>query len=1406
MGSSTAKNRVSMGEDQAFSVTPAGAAHIAPIAGLMIYSASGECTWADDTAAQLLGVSRELLSASNWSELKTQEGLEFPAVAAGVLHAGRARFLTGHLAYAAGEGRWLDIQLLPVEVSGEPLLFVALLSAEERRQMEEALRESERRHRDLADTTADLVFSFDQDLMLTAINRAAAGSLGAEPRELVGRRISDLGIPDENRRSWESKCGEVLRSGLPAERMLNEFTLADGQRHTNETSLWPVFAPDGKVVGVRGVAHDVTEVKQTGELLETTEQRYRTVFDSANDGIVVHDLEGHILEANAVMCARLGLDAEEILQRNVTDVRTAEGAAAYPAYVKEILAKGRAVTETCHLSQDGKVIPVEVSARLAEIGTRQLVLSISRDISERKRIEEELVASEGHFRALIENASDLVAVLDVRGVFEFQSPSSYPVLGYRPEEMVGRECFDFLHPDDFERIRSEFADLVQGHWDPGHSIELRFVHKDGSLRVLEVKARELIDSEGKISYVLNSRDITERERIQEALRESEERYRMLFDTMLEGFSYGQMIYDDKGLPVDWIYLAVNKAFYELTGLSDVVGKKATEIIPGFREVFPELLEVCDRVGVTGQPERFTINDAALTPWLDVSLSSPAKGYVESVFTDISERMRTEEALRRTQFSVDHAAYSLIWIDPEGRIVDVGESTCRRLEYSRVELLGMTIFDIDPLFPRDTWPAHWQKIKSQGSFTFESAYRTKNGRVTPQEVTTNYVAFGGREYNCSFSHDISARKQLEESLRLTQLSMDCAADLVHWLNPKGRIIYANDASCTRHGYLREEMLGMSIWDLDPSLSAESWSEEWRSHKKRAPFSIESLHRAKDGEMFPVEVSVNYVTYGDKEYEMAFLRDVSERRRAEEAVRESEAKTRSILDNIGIGVALISPKMEIVEMNQRMREWFPKIDPNQHPICYRAFNDPPREAVCDYCPTQKTLKDSHVHEATTQTPRIGGTRSYRVVSSPILNGAGEVAAAIEMVEDITEKLSLESQLRQSQKMEAVGQLAGGIAHDFNNLLTTIIGGSSLALAAMDSDDPNRQLVADISEAGERAAALTRQILAFSRRQVLRPEVIALSEVVLGMEPLLRRTLGEDIDLIFSLEPDLMRIEADPHQIEQVLMNLTLNSRDAMPRGGSLTVKTSNVEIKPSYCRTHLGAKPGQHVMLAVSDTGSGMDEDTKSRIFEPFFTTKEAGKGTGLGLSTVFGIVKQSNGYISVDSEPGKGTDFRVYLPVVDAGRVSAEALRPETQSRGGSETILVVEDESSVRALVTTVLSRAGYQVVQADSLQGVDAALDRSEDTPALLLTDVVLPGGGSGRDVADMLLQRYQGLRVIYMSGYTRNSVVHDGRLDEGIEYLEKPFTPASLLRKVRAVLDLPEDSTSRPARGAAPGPTSLG
>jgi two-component system cell cycle sensor histidine kinase/response regulator CckA len=510
---------------------------------------------------------------------------------------------------------------------------------------------------------------------------------------------------------------------------------------------------------------------------------------------------------------------------------------------------------------------------------------------------------------------------------------------------------------------------------------------------------------------------------------------------------------------------------------------------------------------------------------------------------------------------------------------------------------------------------------------------------------------------------------------------------------------------------------------------------------------------------------------------------ERVRAETALRASEASYSTLVEQAPVGIYRSSPAGRFLSANTALA----RILGYDSPAELLAL-DMAHDVYADAAERRRLLdRDSYTEREYDEVEAIWKRKDRSRVTvqlsvRAVRNAEGRVEYYEAFARDVTEQRRLEGQLLHAQKMEAVGRLAGGVAHDFNNLLTVILSYSDLLLEDLPPVAGSRDDIAEIRKAAVAATSLTRQLLAFSRQQVLEPRVLDVNEVVASTEKLLTRLLGEDVHLATVLASDLGAVKVDPGQLEQIIMNLAVNARDAMPRGGRLTLETGNVDMDESYVRGHPVAQPGRYVMLAVSDTGVGMDAKTQARIFEPFFTTKEPGKGTGLGLATVYGIVKQSGGFIWVYSEPGHGTSFKIYLPRVDE-QVVAASVGPE-HPLGGSETVLVVEDVAAVRAVACEMLGRHGYRVLEAPDGETALRLVAKHQGEIHLLLTDVVMPDV-SGRELADKVAAVRPGVRVLFMSGYTDDAVVRHGVLQEGIAFLQKPFTPDTLARKVREVLD---------------------
>jgi len=602
-----------------------------------------------------------------------------------------------------------------------------------------------------------------------------------------------------------------------------------------------------------------------------------------------------------------------------------------------------------------------------------------------------------------------------------------------------------------------------------------------------------------------------------------------------------------------------------------------------------------------------------------------------------------------------------WLTPEGGITFMSPAGKALTGYSPEEFIADPSLLLQIIHPddRDLWTSHLRHMDDPQHQDIALRIITRDGQVKWISHTCAPMhrdgVFIGRHSN---NRDITGSRKVEETLKLTQQSIDSITDSIFWIDRTARLVYANEAACRNLGYSREELLSMTVFDVDPAFPRDKWEEHWQNILLRSSFAIETSHRTKDGRDISVEVTVNHVEFGGVHYNCAVARDITDRKR------------------------------------------------------------------------------------------------------------------------------LEEQLRQAQKMESIGTLAGGVAHDFNNILTAITGYGHLTMMKMAPDDPNRLNLEQILEAADRAAHLTKDLLLFSRKQAIERKAVDLNEIIGRIEKFIVRVIGEDIKCAINLHDESMKILADRHQIEQVVMNLAANARDAMPGGGTIAIATDVISFDKYFIAAHGYGKPGRYAVLEISDTGCGMDAETRKRIFEPFFTTKEVGRGTGLGLAVVYGIVTKHDGYINVYSEPGEGTTFRIYLPMIMADEHEMEVRQQVADVTGGTETILLAEDDAVVREMTRMILMDFGYTIITANDGQDAIEQYRKHGESIRLLVFDLIMPKK-SGKEAYDEIRKMTPDVRVIFASGYSPDIIRDKASLGEGTEVLYKPVTPSDLLQKVRSVLD---------------------
>jgi two-component system cell cycle sensor histidine kinase/response regulator CckA len=1155
----------------------------------------------------------------------------------------------------------------------------------------------------LIENMEDLIFTLDLDLRTTYINPAVKKVLGYSPEERMRQRPDEQLTPESLKLAVQTLALELEQEKDPSTAPDRSVTLElelfhrDGSTRVMETVFRGFRDRQGKLVGIYGLSRDISTRKRMDESLRESEERYRDLVESSQDVICTHDLKGNLLSVSGALIRFLGYSRESLLKMNLVDLLVPEMRSRLGAYLAETQSRGRSSGIMQVQTAGGETRFWEYTNTLRTEGVPvPIVRGMARDITKRRLVEMALRRSETSLQAILRSTADGILAVSAENKVLFANELFVEMWRIPPALMErGDDSALLQHVLDQLTDPQGFLQKVQELYASKEDSFDILDFKDG--RVMERLSRPLMQGEQLRGRVWSFRDISERKRKEEALRQSEERYRAIFEQAVEGFF--------QSTPGGrWI--KVNQALARMCGYAS--------------------------------PEEMTAS-----------------------IIDIAEQHYTKRE-DREEFN------RLLW---EKGFVENFEHETRRKDGS--------IF--------------WTSVSAR-------AVRDGEGRILYYEGT---------------HEDIDKRKKAESLLvdaeEQYRSLFETSTNAILIRNREGRITMVNAAGIYLLGASKAgDLMGRAYLDLvhpeDRPLSAErierifqaALSEPSKDHfGQTAVLPREHRMITLKGDTIYVESTGVAFHHKGEVFIQGIFRDITERKRAEEALRQSEDNYRRLFEESKRAEELYRSLLNsstdaivLYDLEGRVRF----INPSFTRIFGWTLDELSGKRIPFVPDSEKEASLAQIRQVLSGKPSVNfETRRYdkndrmliiNLSASRVDDHEGVPAGMLVILHDVTRTKALEAQIRQAQKMEAIGTLAGGVAHDFNNLLQVISGYAQLLLWGRSELDPGHNELVEIQKAVQRAAQLVRQLLTFSRKVEGSRRSLDLNQEILEAEKMLQRALPKMITIDLHLGSPLKAINADPVQMEQILLNLGSNAADAMPNGGRLVLETRNVRLDEEFCRHHPGAEAGNYVLMSVADTGQGMDRETVQHIFEPFFTTKEIGKGTGLGLASVYGIVKSHGGYILCESEPGQGTIFKIYLPSAQEREAPIEKGVEEAPSKGGGETLLVVDDEAAVRELAVQILQRHGYQVLTAD--RG-EAALEIFQSRPGgidLVILDLGMPGMG-GFNCLRGLLKIDPSVRILIASGYSVDASVQECLESGAVGFIGKPYRLKDLLAKTRTVLD---------------------
>jgi two-component system, cell cycle sensor histidine kinase and response regulator CckA len=1308
----------------------------------------------------------------------------------GYLHIPEAKLLYH---YQGGE-HWVSQHFYAIKNENGQVEKVVILTEDitERKRGEDKLKQSERRLSLIVENAGDIIFTIalvDGRYRFETVNHSFEKTTGLSKSLVEGKYVDEV-IPEPSLSMVLGNYAKAIRE----REIVNWEEVSDypNGRLTGIVTVAPILNEKGECTQLVGTVHDITERKRAEEALENELIRRRIFVEGSRDGIVVLDEKGGVCEANPKYAEMLKYTLDEVMQLHVWDWDFQWSREQLLEMIRKVDSAGDHF-ETKHKRKDGSLIDVEISSNGVVIAGQKLVFCVCRDISERKQMETELRESRRMLQVVLNSIPARVFWKDKNLLYLGCNTSFAQDAGFeKPEDIIGKDDHAMGWRDQAESYMVDDRKVIESGNPRLHIEEPQTTPSGEQISLLTSKV-PLRDADGTIVGVLGTYlDITDRKRAEEALRESEAKYRSVVENMQDVFYRtdidGNLIMISPSGPQFLGYDSIDQ-------LLNVNIAKVLYVIPEDRAKFMQQL----------QSKGFVRNYEVILKRIDgnafyATTSSQfyydANGKVlgvEGILHDVNENKINQEALRiseeRYRLLIENAGEAIFVIQD----FKIGFSN-RRLS----EILGYTPgYIIDKNFADYIHPEDKEAVLRRFMARVEGSAVDKavpfrvlanGGGYKWLEVDAVKIIWDGRPATLNFATDVTERILAQDNLKESEVKFrtifENSAD-ASFLG-KDCFLDCNQKAIELFGCQQNELIGRTPLDFSPDSqpdgnnSQSKMVEYINAALAGSPQNFYWQHRKKNGTLIDTEVSIKALTLNDNLVLHGVIRDISQRKRSEDTLRrlatavEQSAEGIVILDTDGV-IQYVNPAYEKITGRQR-----DEVVGSMLQILQVQEKDSKQiDEILGKLTTGRTwfgTIEEHKKDGTPFTEEI--------TISPVFDSSGKIINYVAVKRDITKQVTLEQQLFQSQKMEAIGRLAGGVAHDFNNLLTAIMGYSEILRNSLKGQDALMSDVEEIRKAGERAASLTRQLLAFSRKQIIQPRVLNLNSIVIDMNKMLRRLIGENIELVIEADKSLWPTKSDPGQIEQIVMNLTVNGRDAMSKSGKLIIKTENAvkEKLPDAVRIKLG--PGEYVMLSVTDNGSGIPDDIMEHIFEPFFTTKEQGKGTGLGLSTVYGIVEQNKGVIDVESKMGVGTTFRILLPRFADDFNQTRTIEFSEGALHGNEIVLVVEDEEIVRNLTRRLLIDLGYKVlVASDPLEAIEICKVR-ECEIQLMLTDVVMPNMG-GDELAVHIKELVPDIKVIFMSGYADSAFVQHEVLESQADFLQKPFNKNGLGMKLREVLD---------------------